>query len=156
MRITVLCSDLGIRVPGTKGASLHLAAITGALAKIGHSVQLVGVAGHGPPPAGIESLLLEHPGRSVGLRRELRKLAFTEHLADSARGRIAEFGPDVIYERLALFGTAGLRLSGQLGIPHVVEVNSLLAQEESTWRGLQLVDIACGENRRCLAARICG
>ena len=35
MRITVLCADLGIRVPGDTGASIHLQAITRALAGVG-------------------------------------------------------------------------------------------------------------------------
>ena len=35
MRITVLCTDLGIRLPGEKGASMHLASITSAFAAEG-------------------------------------------------------------------------------------------------------------------------
>ena len=142
MRIAVLCSDLGVRVPGEKGASLHLCAISTALARTGNDVMLVGVAGHGPPPAEVHPLLLPHPGRSEGLRRELRKLAFVQRLAKSARGPLAEFAPDVIYERLSLFGTAGARLAAALGVPHAVEVNSLLAEEEARWRGLRLGRLA--------------
>ena len=50
MRITVLCADLGVRVPGDKGASVHLLSITRAFIDAGHEVLLVGVAGRDPAP----------------------------------------------------------------------------------------------------------
>ena len=71
MRIVFVCSDLGVRVPGTKGASLHLQSISQALVDVGHEVLLVGVRGHGDPPAGPATLLLDHPGRTTG--RQLRR-----------------------------------------------------------------------------------
>lgn len=143
MRIAVVCTDLGVRVPGTKGASLHLASITTAFARAGHTVLLVGVAGHGDPPGGVEHLLLPHPGRSTGLRRELRKLVFIERLARVARPVLTRFAPDIVYERLSLFGTAGARLAAGAGALHAIEVNALLAEEEAHWRGgLRLARLA--------------
>jgi glycosyltransferase involved in cell wall biosynthesis len=142
MRIAVVCSDLGVRVPGPKGASVHLVSITSAFREIGHEVMLVGVAGHGPPPPCDRVLLLAHPGRSEGLERERRKIAFTEDLVHAAQAPLAEFRPDIVYERLALFGTAGSRLAAAARAIHVVEVNALLAEEELTWRGLELRDEA--------------
>jgi glycosyltransferase involved in cell wall biosynthesis len=145
VRIAVLCTDLGVRVPGEKGASLHLSAIARALARIGNEVMLIGVAGHGRPPGGVSALLLEHPGRSAGVRRELRKLAFVRGVVGRVRQPLAELGPDVVYERLSLFGVAGERLAAAVGARHVVEVNALLAAEEARWRGLRLAAHA----RRC-------
>lgn len=150
MRIAVVCSDLGVRVPGSKGASLHLAAITQAFAGLGHDVLLVGVRGHGPTD-GLRTLLFEHPGRAQGLHRELRKLRFTRHLAQHADGPVTDFAPDVLYERLALFGTAGSRLADRAGAVHVVEVNALLAQEEARWRGLRLARTAQRMERAVLS-----
>ena len=151
MRIAVVCSDLGVRVPGQKGASLHLAAITTAFHDLGHEVLLIGVAGHGDPPSCTQSLLLDHPGRSVGLQREQRKLAFTERLVREATPLIQCFAPEVVYERLALFGTAGSRLADACEAFHIIEVNALVAEEESTWRGLQLRDQASAAEERALA-----
>jgi glycosyltransferase involved in cell wall biosynthesis len=144
VRIAVLCADLGVRVPGDKGASLHLQAITTAFARVGHQVLLVGVAGHGAPrlPADVETILLPHPGRADGLRRELRKLRFTAALPDRVRARLRSFAPDVFYERLSLFGTAGTTLADELGVPHVLEINALLAREDAAWRGLRLGALA--------------
>ena len=128
MRIAVLCTDLGIKVPGDKGASLHLASISRAFATIGHEVLLVAVGGddtrHGvdaePWPAGVRHHRLVHPGRSEGLRREMRKVRFVRRTRREAAGVIDDFAPDVVYERLALFGTAGCALSDWVGARHVV------------------------------------
>lgn len=150
MRIAVVCSDLGVRVPGTKGASLHLTSISRALQDVGNEVLLVGVRGHGVPHPGLATLLLDHPGRTTGLRRELRKIRFTAGLVPRVLPAVAAFAPDVVYERLALFGVAGLRLARACGARHVVEVNALLAQEEAQWRGLRLAALARCRERRVL------
>lgn len=151
MRIGMLCTDLGIRVPDdTKGASIHVLSIARAFRRAGHDVLLVGVAGHGAAPHEVETLLFPHPGRSEGLERERRKLAFVERIVSEAASRLVEFDPDVLYERLSLFGTAGQRLSAALGVPHALEVNALLTREESTWRGLRLGALADRLERRVL------
>lgn len=143
-RIVMVCSDLGIKVPGGKGASLHLQAIAAALAGAGHEVLLVATAGSEPPVAQprLTYRLLAHPGRSAGLRRELRKLRHVAALPGRVGADVAAFGPDLVYERLALFGTAGRTLARRLGVPHVLEVNALLAAEEARWRGLRLAGLA--------------
>ncbi len=142
MRIAVLCSDTGIRIPDTKGASLHVQAISSALAAMGNDVMLIGVAGHGGPPGGMDAVLVQHPGWSKGIRRELRKLSTVERVVHEAREPLARFAPEVVYERLALFGTAGQRLAAATRAVHVVEVNALLAEEEAQWRGLKLTGLA--------------
>jgi glycosyltransferase involved in cell wall biosynthesis len=150
MRIAVVCSDTGIRIPDTKGASLHVQAIATALARIGHDVMLVGVAGHGGPPSGVEAVLVPHPGWSKGIRRELRKLSTVERLVREARDPLARFGTNVVYERLSLFGTAGQRLAAATRAAHVLEVNALLAEEEALWRGLKLAGLARRKERAVL------
>ena len=151
MRIIVVCSDLGVRVPGEKGASIHLSAITNAFHDLGHEVLLIGVAGHGEPGIRADTLLFAHPGRSVGLEREQRKLAFTARLASEAAAVVKSFAPEVIYERLSLFGTAGSQLADLCGATHVVEVNALVAEEEATWRGLHLRQIAAECEHKALS-----
>jgi glycosyltransferase involved in cell wall biosynthesis len=150
MRIAVVCSDTGIRIPDTKGASLHLQAMATALARIGHDVMLIGVAGHGGGPSGMQSLLVQHPGWSKGIRRELRKLSTVELLVREAHEPLIRFAPDIVYERLALFGTAGRRLASATESAHVLEVNALLAEEEAQWRGLKLAGLARRTERAAL------
>jgi glycosyltransferase involved in cell wall biosynthesis len=156
LRITVLCTDLGVRVPGDKGAALHLRAITAALGAIGHHVQLVGVAGHGPVDEVLagrveDMVLLPHPGRAEGLERERRKLVFVDALDGRVGARVEAFAPDLIYERLSLFGTAGVTLAERTGALHAIEVNALLAREEARWRGLHLADEAERRERFAMA-----
>ena len=151
MKIVVACTDLGVRVPGNKGASLHLTSITKAFAEAGHDVLLVGVAGHGAPPTEVRSILLPHPGRAAGLRREVNKLRFVQGFCGAVGTAVAAFKPDIIYERLSLFGTAGIELSRRTGAQHVVEVNALLAQEEARWRGLRLAMRASRDEAAVLA-----
>jgi glycosyltransferase involved in cell wall biosynthesis len=64
---------------------------------------------------------------------------------------VAAFQPDIVYERLSLFGTAGIELSRRTGAQHLVEVNALLAQEEATWRGLRLAKRAARDEAAVLA-----
>jgi glycosyltransferase involved in cell wall biosynthesis len=146
MKIVVLCSDLGVRMPGNKGASLHLKAITNAYAQLGHQVLLVGVAGHDDAEplrrANLTTMLLPHPGRCEGLARERSKLAFVDELVATTMGAVEAFRPDVIYERLSLFGTAGVAMAARTGALHVLEVNALMAHEEARWRGLVLQSLA--------------
>ena len=156
MRITVLCTDLGIRVPGDKGASMHLSSITSAFAAIGHEVQLVAVAGHDAPPARLRDELADlrlfpHPGRAEGLAREHNKLAFVEEVIAEAGPQIAAFAPHLVYERLSLFGDAGRQLAPVLRhARHVIEVNALLAEEDAQWRGLHLAQLATKVERSVL------
>lgn len=157
MRITVLCTDLGIRVPGEKGASMHLASITSAFAAEGHEVQLIAVAGHeAVDPSFAAALadvqLLPHPGRAEGLQREHNKLAFVEHVVTHLAPAVRAFAPELVYERLSLFGDAGRRLVAMMpGTRHVVEVNALLAEEDAQWRGLHLGDLATSIEREVLS-----
>lgn len=152
MKIAVICSDIGIRIPGSKGASIHLLSICNAFASLGHEVLLIGVAGHGETPTNFQSLLLPHPGRSQGLKREIRKLKFDRLMFRKAKAVVRAFGPDVIYERLALFGTVGSRLAVMTGAKHVLEINALLTDEEVAWRSLHLRRLARRREDELLAA----
>src|SRR6478752_1636143 len=145
MRILVLCSDTGVRVGDGKGASLHLRAISHAFAALGHQVEVVGIAPSDPAQArgwAMPVHLVPHPGRSQGLERERRKLASTEAVRVLALEVAARLRPELIYERLSLFGTAGMQVAAQTGARHLLEVNALLTAEESAWRGLHLAALA--------------
>jgi glycosyltransferase involved in cell wall biosynthesis len=76
------------------------------------------------------------------LRREVRKLRFMGALARRIRPELERFGPDVVYERLSLFGASGRAIADHFGAAHVVEVNALLAREDAQWRGLRLASLA--------------
>lgn len=150
VRILVLCTDQGVRVPGAKGASLHLQAVTRAFHELGHDVLLMGVAGHGSADVDCQTWRLPHPGRAEGRQQESNKLALTERFAVEGGPVAGAFSPDVLYERLALFGTAGRRIASATGATHVLEVNTMLSREQARWRGLHDVAEAAGREAQVL------
>jgi glycosyltransferase involved in cell wall biosynthesis len=145
VRILVLCSDTGVRIGDGKGAALHLQAITSAFAALGHETEVVGVAANpnGPLEAwDVPQHLVPHPGRAQGRLRELRKRAVVELVEARGHEAAVRLRPDLVYERLSLFGTAGLRVAATSGIRLVVEINALLSREEASWRGLHDPELA--------------
>lgn len=167
MRVLYLCSDFGIDPRGTKGASIHLRAITRALAQRGHDVLLLSpkdgpesphparrLLPGGCPPADECNRLLKPwmVARELGdsLAKELRPLLYNAWALDRALEALRADPVDVILERLSLHGHLGLDIAAALDIPHVVEVNALLTEEARQFRGLQLPDIAATIENRLL------
>jgi glycosyltransferase involved in cell wall biosynthesis len=150
MRLAYLCTDLGVPVYGNKGASIHVRELSRALQELGHEVLIVCARLGGSAPNGFDVPLVElppeHPAASElppsegggGLTspRAVQAAAYASSLPARALPVLREFDPDVLYERYALNGTAGVALAADLGIPHVLEVNAPLVDEELAHRGL--------------------
>lgn len=174
MKILYLNFDRGIPVLGDKGASVHVREFVRAAGELEHEVLLacarVG-SGNAAPSAQILELSLAglpevsalrgepdaSDARSQNLLRtiqELSKLVYDgwvgERLLTELAGR--SYRPDLIYERHALFSTAGLRVAAQLGCPRILEVNAPLAEEHKRFRGLSLESLA----RRMEVESFCG
>lgn len=159
MRLLYVCSDFGIQPSGTKGASIHLRAITRALAALGHDVQLLSpLPGPGDdhpvrrllPPGcplmdkavkPLKHFLLEHD-LGDDLPRDLRSLYYSAYAPQAAVDELAAGTPDAIIERLSLFSTVGLDLARICNRPLVLEVNALLTEEAQQYRTLVLRDLA--------------
>jgi glycosyltransferase involved in cell wall biosynthesis len=170
MRLLYVCSDFGVPPAGTKGASIHLRAITRALAERGHEVLLLspkeGPDGDHPAqrllPAGCPSvdestkmlkrwLLARDLGDAVA--RELRPLLYNAWVRERALDALADKPPDAIVERLTLLGHVGVDLSEALACPLILEVNALLVEEARAFRALQLEHLAERiERRACTRA----
>jgi glycosyltransferase involved in cell wall biosynthesis len=168
MRIAYLSTDFGVPVLGTKGASVHVRRVIGALAKRGHELLfLTPDPGTGPaeppacrvaalpftelPAALHEELKGEELCRDNRLSKDLRNLFYSIGLEAQARPLLEEFRPDFLYERYALFGTAGLQLARSLGIPLLLEVNAPLVEEQREQRGLSLPLVATKAQRLVFA-----
>src|SRR5262245_10746638 len=163
MRIAYLSTDFGVPVPGTKGASVHLCQLVEALAHRGHEVLvLTPVAGDLPVTApfrvaalpfdDLQNVLqaeLKEEAVCAGnrLRRDLRNLLYSQWVDSRALPLLAEFRPDVVYERYALFGTAGLAIARRAGVPLLLEVNAPLVEEQREQRGLTLARVATAAQR---------
>lgn len=164
MNILYLNPDRGIPVLGGKGASVHVREFVTALAGQGHDVALVCATlgdGNAPPPArvfdlppGVETVELLAEATRLGLppsalddrttRRELGRLAYDRTFGARLHPLLEghRFRPDVVYERYALFHSAGAGVARTLGVPRILEVNAPLVQEQERFRGLCLKDMA--------------
>jgi len=173
MKVAYLNADRGIPVLGEKGASVHVRAFTTALAALGHDVALVcSRAGSGNPPPPVRMLELPPAAddaafvatcRRLGvdevtapadlvLRGELARLVNDQTLAARAAAALAAegFAPDLLYERQALFHSAGVELAAAAGVARVLEVNAPLVEEQARFRDLRLRDEAQAYEDRSL------
>ncbi len=160
MRIAYLCADRGVPVLGDKGASVHIREFVSALARLGHEVTVLCArkgAGN-PPPLDVRLIELapdenaddiEAQAAILGLNghkrdrvldRELGKLACDRKLAARVLAALEGAGarPDILYERYALFHRVGGSVAKTIGIPHLLEVNAPLAEEQERFRDLRL------------------
>jgi glycosyltransferase involved in cell wall biosynthesis len=128
MRILYISGDLGIEVSGRKGASTHIRETCRQLARRGHEVMLVTpcpgeVTDHGFHVTAVE------PPRAKWMGIDLRYRLLDHRIGVAAARLLREFQPDVVYERYALYQRAGQRIAARAGLPHILEVNSVLAEE---------------------------
>lgn len=164
MNILYLNIDRGIPVLGDKGASVHVRSFITAAARLGHRTMLACTtlgAGNAPPPAEIielppsmdeATLLAECAMQAVPhdllaqqvTRLEIARLAHDRALQTRLLDALRRTGfrPDLMYERHALFSTAGVGIARHLGIPRLLEVNAPLIDEQRNFRDLRLIDAA--------------
>lgn len=138
-RIAYLCSDPGIPLHGHKGASVHFREFGEALQQVGARPHaFVAKLGDAPPDAKLPATQIAPPKQS-GVLRELALLRGSEAMAEA----IAAAGPfAAVYERLSLFGVAGLAYAQSHRVPLLVEVNAPLWEEAARFRDLALVHTA--------------
>ena len=169
MKILYVCPDLGIPVLGRKGASVHVRELVGALSRAGHSVVLATPLLNKSPweePAELEAQLLHVPPASevvsafYGLKAfnetlgiedslpgELRRILYDQDLRLRLERRFENHRPDFVYERASLYATASVSLARELERPLVIELNSPLALEQTTYRATGLGELATKAER---------
>ncbi len=174
MKILYINSDLGIPVLGRKGAAVHVRAMVSAFTNCGHDTVLVAPSLTKSPweePAEIAGTVLHIPAndevknaamsikefsQSVGgvagsLPGEVRRVLYNEQLNRRLLRKFTKSPPDFIYERVSLYGTSGVHLAKAVGCPLILELNAPLAQEQSTYRGTGLGDLAADSERWLLS-----
>ncbi len=164
-----MCPDLGIPVLGRKGASVHVRELVAAFGRAGHSVVLAAPLLNKSPweePAELEAQLLHAPpapdvvsafyalkafnetlGIEDSLPGELRRILYNQDLGLRLERRFENHRPDFVYERASLYATAGVSLARELERPLVVELNSPLALEQTTYRATGLGELATKAER---------
>jgi len=151
MNIAYLCSDFGIPIHGNKGASIHVRELSHALTRLGHRVEIFAPRTGGDAPEGFEvavhelrlnpadkhlfGLLRDDPAGGEPAAKEIRSMLYASWLSHAALPLLRELRPVAIYERYALLGTAGSVLAQSLHIPHILEVNAPLCEEQTMHRG---------------------
>lgn len=140
-RVAYLCADAGIPPDGSKGASVHFRAMAQAFASLGTKLDVFMAR------AGDVSGFAPHRARTVptprapGTAGEVLQLGHAGALLEA----MTAAGPHTaVYERLSLFGLAGLAHARRLRIPFLVEVNAPLWREAAMFRELSLPAAAQG------------
>jgi glycosyltransferase involved in cell wall biosynthesis len=136
IRVAYVCADPGVPVFGTKGSSVHVQSVVGALLRAGAEVELLAArTGGAPPPAlaGVRVHALPRPPRGDAAVRERALLAANAELW-RALGRL---GPlDLVVERHALWSHAAMGWAAAHGVPGLLEVNAPLVEEQAAHRQL--------------------
>ena len=141
MRIGYLLLDPGIGVFGSKGASVHVQEVIRALRVAGHEVIVFCVRTDSSVPADLQDVEVRRfalPKCSSTAAREEAAASVSRHIVEEA----ARAGLDCVYERYALFSTAGAQLAEEWSLPFILEVNAPLIAEQSRHRELANAQMA--------------
>jgi glycosyltransferase involved in cell wall biosynthesis len=112
----ILYSAIDQTVPGTKGGSVHVAAVAEGLAALGHEVTALITPGDGTPrPSPVRWVAMAPPFGSTHLR-----MARAGAIARLARG----IRPGAIIERYHNFGGEAIRSAAAMNAVAVLEVNA--------------------------------
>jgi len=91
--------------------------------------------------------IIERFGVASSLPGEIRRLLYDEELFTKLLRRFKNDPPDIIYERGAMFATAGARLAALLGRPLLLELNAPLSLEQAAYRHSELGDLAAAAEK---------
>ena len=123
MNILYVCADRGIPLLGTKGASVHVRSVTGALQSLGHQVTL--------------AVRKMEPGDALPDLHRVEQLDDDLELAaDQLATLIADERINVVIERYSLQSGAARIATRRRGLPLTLEVNAPLVEEATRFRGL--------------------
>ena len=144
MRLLYVSADPGVPVFGHKGASVHVRELVTALSAEGARVA---IASPRICPEGdrleVSVDLVELPpviaSDHVG---EASLHAAIERQAEELLRFAEQYKPEAVYERYSLHSRAGASVATILGVPHFLEVNAPLRDEELRFRSLSHPELA--------------
>jgi alpha-maltose-1-phosphate synthase len=153
-RVAYLLPDPGIPVGGTKGASVHVDALCGAMARSGVSVTLYAAKVVGPLSSRgadqVEVVPVDVGPVRSGENADRTRIRACGRYFDQVGDLLDRRPPDWVHERLSLFAGAGNAMAAGLGLPRVVEVNAPVADERRRHFTLSLVEEAARAERDAL------
>ncbi len=152
MRVAYVCTDPGVPVFGSKGASVHVQELISALTKLGSTITLFASSVGGDAPTELERVeLSELSNWPKGSRQNG---ALSVELANAMlNSKLQLAGPfDIVYERYSLWSHAAMEYANAEDVPGLLEVNSPLIEEQAKYRQLDDPEGAEGVARRVFAA----
>jgi len=152
MRIAYVCADPGVPVFGSKGCSVHVQAVAGALRAARVELQLFAVRQGGHPPPSLAGLPLRSlPCFDAAESAAREQAAFAANGA--LRAALEACGPfDAVYERYSLWSFAGMEYARDKGVAGLLEVNAPLVEEQAEHRELVNRELAEAVAERAFAA----
>jgi glycosyltransferase involved in cell wall biosynthesis len=161
MRVAYVCTDPGVPVFGSKGASIHASAVLRVLRERGAGIDLITTRPGGEPPPDLDAVRVHDLGRPSGGTPAEREEACRD--ADArVRGLLDGLHRrrplELVYERYSLWGRTATRWASEHGVPSVLEVNAPLVEEQATHRVLvdrEAADLVAREALSQAAAVVC-
>lgn len=152
MRVAYVCCDPGVPVFGCKGSSIHVQEILRELLEQGHDVDLFATCLGGSCPADLAPIRI----RALEISK-LNSCADREQALLNLNGTVQlllnQHGPySLVYERYSLFSFAAMEFARAKFVPGILEVNSPLIDEQSTYRVLIHQEMAEQTTRRAMTA----
>lgn len=152
MRIAYVCCDPGVPVFGCKGSSIHVQEVLRELLKQGHDIDLFSVCLGGTCPADLAQIRVR-PLEISKLKDHAHREQALFNLNGSVQLLLNQHGPySLVYERYSLFAFAAMEFARVKVIPGILEVNSPLVEEQSTYRVLVHRELAEQTTRRAMTA----
>ncbi|MGH9411602.1 MAG: glycosyltransferase family 4 protein [Vicinamibacterales bacterium] len=124
----ILYSAIDQRVPGTRGGSVHVAAVAEGLAALGHQVTALVAPGAGEPHAS--------PVRWIEMPAPLGSPHLRMLRATRVRQIVRQWKPDVVMERYHNFGGEALRAARDVAAVAVLEVNAPVIDHHGSLKGM--------------------
>ncbi len=143
MNVALINADAGIPLFATKGASVHVRDFAAAACALGHHIHVfTAKAGGVVPNWSIPHTVLPPACVEADASPEERSLRLNRHTRAALRHAHGRRAYDLVYERYSLWSHAGLWFARRHNLPFVLEVNSPLVVEQSTYRRLQRLSTA--------------
>jgi glycosyltransferase involved in cell wall biosynthesis len=139
------------RTQGEEPESVHILSMVKAFQDLGHEVRVVGPSRKDLRAAGPNAGLLSRLKRALpGAAFELAQIGYNAVTYLKLRRELREWRPDLVYERYALYHSAGVTAARHARVPLILEVNTPYAYAWARYYRLRFVRLAEALERRIL------